>query len=103
MYYALYEVESERFVRFGRRLSTDEVHSYWLDDLGACVFSVNEIELVVRWARTGNYKAGAMCYDFIKFLEDSIDHIDPCDLVCVPCDEHFNNVNYENSFPMLEL
>jgi len=99
-YYAIYEVESECFIRFGKRLSTDNLHSYWLDDISAVVFSVNELDLIVHWARTGDTRVGAMSYHVIQFIEETC-KIE--NLVCVPCDEHFNNVDYENAFPILEL
>ena len=102
-YYALYDVQSERFIRFGLRLSTDQVMSYWLDDISGVVFNEIELDLIVHWARTGDYHAGQMCYHFIKYLAESVDIIKVPNLICVPCDEHFTVLNYNHAFPILEL
>ena len=101
-FHALFDLTTERFVRFGMKTSVDDLATYWMDDISGEVFSLPELETIRHYMILREQPiASIRCFNVVKFLNEvcTIEN-----LLCIPCEEHyFDSLDYIHSVMLLDL
>ena len=103
LHHALVDIESSKFVRFGKKLSTDDLSSFWLDDITGELFSGAELYSLKVYIVDDIVPVGAMSYHLIMFMKEQ--GIKAKQLLCIPCriDNDFDSREYDHSFFLSSL
>ena len=96
-YYGIYDLESGRFIKYGKKLSTDNLLTYWLDDIDGVCFSEDELNIIEIFINDGTRPDGFVMCLILDFIEQNCV---ASNLIGFPCDQDMNNKDYINSFPL---